>query len=159
MKSLPQLEILECKAAHDELGVANFALPHCGRNAICSHGNNIIDAAIAKGRKERKLGKREAEYLRKRIDEVRIDLIRWTDRIATWKRLIREQKIPRDDWQTLERILESDLGPDRSKWEEKHGKRQLELAQPILVIVRRLRDLGLLSLADEPRTIEMKTLL
>ena len=157
MKSLPQVEITVCRAAHDELGVKNLSLPHCGRNAICSHGNKIIDAAILRGRRERKLGKREAKYVLYRIDEIRIELIRWTDRIATWKKMIREKWYPAEDLKRIEQALEIDLGTDRTQWEEIHGRRQLEIAQPILSFVRRLESLGLLSCADEPRYIGIDT--
>ena len=155
-----EVKVIMCKAAHDEIDKPeNHCFPHCRINAICSHGNRIISNAIKLGLNLRKLRKNEARKFRAILYKTEVELVRWTDCNAVLKR---ELRLKNKDPQTLEEInyfLSTRLGQDQSQWEEVHARGQLDIARPILEIVERLKELGLLDFDPEPIHLETKNLI
>lgn len=160
MVNLPVLKIVACCAAHDEITEPrNFAFSHCRTNAICSHGNKIIDAAIRRGKIAGLISPERATSLLQLIEEVRIELIRWADRMATWRRHLRLKKLEPSDLNLLESMLVEELGHDRDQWRKRHREKQLEIAKPILETVQYLQSLGLLTCNNEPVHVDVESLI
>lgn len=160
MKELPQVEIIVCNAVHDELDrPENLSLPYCHKNAICSHGNKIIDAAIEKGVRTQILTAERAQIFQDTLEDTRIKLIQWADRMANTKRQLRLRLSGAEDQARTEEFAVALLGPDRSKWNEIHGQRQLEISEPIRDIVQELEQLGLLTCTPEPQFIDTEAVL
>jgi hypothetical protein len=184
-----EVAVVQCGALHDEMPspVENHCFTFCRSNAICSHGNEKVAAAIEAGVSSGLLPPQQAQAMLNTLESTQAKLSQWADMISNLRKSIRERRpganhedlrlkvecksgafpdieAARKAALDLDRadrigILKTLLGNDASQWRTVHKRKQLEIAQPIVEVMRSLANLGLIGLKRDPVSIPSGKLL
>jgi hypothetical protein len=159
-----QVQIIDCTAIHDEISTTknpNHMFSFCLLNAICSHGNKIVESAVEEGVHSGKLSEFEAGQLLNVLRETEIKLSHGLDRVATARKILSGKNtnlFSEEDLNLIKSRLDAELGSDESKWRQILQERQLILAAPKIAVTRQLQELGLLTCASEVTHVDADAL-
>ena len=165
---IPEVKVIVCTAAHDGIkGPAeNHCFAFCESNGICSHGfNGILDRAVDRGCSIGVISKSDRDIMRETLIQTRITLSQNIDRLRVQIKMLRtrdpkvlEYTSP-EYFEYLQSNIVAELGSDQSLWDNALSQKQLEIALPIIQVIEKLRDLGLIQTTMKPTVIDVKTLI
>ena len=121
-------------------------------NGICSHGNDVLIKIIIDNEASGVLDMRLAYRMLETIRETQVELVNCIDQKSLYRRLLRSGTLSASE----EKDLRTALGDDEERWDEHLKTLQLQRAQPIVQVMHKLEELGLLSIMNNHPDIDMR---
>ena len=155
-----KLQVLSCAGSHHLRPgkTEDYCFAFCTNNGICAHGNEAVDSAIAQGKRAGLISPESARRMNDVVFAARLRLRSTVDVNAEAIKQWRFGDLEPGLREFLFKRIAANIGSDPEQWNENQVKLQLQIARPILAIIRQLKRLGLLLVDEQPKRVAIEKL-